>query len=220
MYVELQHPVHRALEERPVVAHHDDTAGQVVEEPFEAVEACEVEVVGGLVEQEHVEAAQEDRGQRGSSRLTTGKRDGRALEGRLRQPEVGDHASCPGIEIGSARREVPVEGGAVRVGDDGVITRGRQRRRGALEFQLGRGDAGSSGEELEQGLVTPVRLLRQVSDPQRRRRRHHRAPIGLIEPGEDAQQRRLANAVRADDPEPRARSDRQADPVEDEDAAP
>ncbi len=41
-----------------------------------------------------------------------------------------------------------------------------------------------------------------------------RALVRLVEPGREAEQRRLARAVRADEPEPRARAERQVDAVE------
>ena len=46
---------------------------RLVHELLEPVEAGEVEVVRGLVEQEHVEAAQQDRGERGARRLPAGE---------------------------------------------------------------------------------------------------------------------------------------------------
>ena len=54
-----------AVEERPVVRHDDDRRRRRRHEALELVEPGEVEVVGRLVEQQHVLARQQDRGQRG-----------------------------------------------------------------------------------------------------------------------------------------------------------
>lgn len=57
--VQLDHPGHRAREELAVVAHQHGPGAQVLHEPLEPVEP--VEVVGRLVEQEEVVAAQQQR---------------------------------------------------------------------------------------------------------------------------------------------------------------
>ena len=72
--VELEHPGDGAVEEGAVVGHDDDAAGSSSRNALEPVEPGEVEVVGRLVEEEHVEAAEQDRGQRGARRLPTGER--------------------------------------------------------------------------------------------------------------------------------------------------
>ena len=62
--VELEYAVDRAVEERAVVRHDDDAAVELGEERLEQVETREVEVVRRLVEQEHVEAREQDRRER------------------------------------------------------------------------------------------------------------------------------------------------------------
>ncbi len=59
----------RPLEEGAVVRHHHRRRVEPEDELFEAVEAVEVEVVGGLVEQEHVEPGEEQPGELGASGL-------------------------------------------------------------------------------------------------------------------------------------------------------
>ena len=61
--VELDDPGHGAGEELAVVADDDDARARPVDEPLELVEAGQVEVVGRLVEQQHVVAGQQQRGQ-------------------------------------------------------------------------------------------------------------------------------------------------------------
>ena len=52
--VDDEHVGDGALQEGPVVAHHDEGAGPVVEEVLQHPQRVEVEVVGRLVEQQHV----------------------------------------------------------------------------------------------------------------------------------------------------------------------
>ena len=81
--VELEHARDRAVEERAVVRHDHRAAGEVVvQEALEPVEAGEVEVVGRLVEQEHVEAGEQDRGEVRARRLAA--RRAPASRGRAR----------------------------------------------------------------------------------------------------------------------------------------
>ena len=54
LVVDRQHVGHRALEEGAVVADDDDRAGPVLEDVLQDSERVEVEVVGRLVEQQHV----------------------------------------------------------------------------------------------------------------------------------------------------------------------
>ena len=70
LLADLDDAVDGAVEEGAVVRDDDDRAGQTGHEALEPVEAGEVEVVGGLVEQEHVEAREQDGGERGPRRLT------------------------------------------------------------------------------------------------------------------------------------------------------
>ena len=220
MLVELQDPCDRALEERAVVTHDDDATGEVVEEPLEALQSGEVEVVGRLVEEEHVEPAQQDRGQRRARGLAPRERVGGNVEQVLGHSEVGDHAAGARVEIGSPGTEVRVERSAVGVGD-GVVARGRCQGRGrALELRLGRGDARSAGQERRQGLARPFGLLGQVADPQRRRCRDDRSPIGPVEAGQEPEQGRLAHAVGPHHAEPGPGPDGDVDGIEDGDTAP
>jgi hypothetical protein len=103
------------FEERPVMAHDDDTTGPRRQVPLESVEAVEVEVVGRLVEQEHVGADQEQRRQRGPGRLAPGQGVHRGVEGLRGETEVGADGPESGLEVSAAHVEVGVEGGGVSV---------------------------------------------------------------------------------------------------------
>jgi hypothetical protein len=59
-------------------------------------------------------------------------------------------------------------------------------------------------------------LLREVADRERRRRGADAPVVRLLEPGQQPQQRRLPGAVRADEPDPRARRHDEVDAGEDD----
>ena len=61
------------LEEVPVVGDHDQGAGPAVEEVLEDVEGVDVEVVGGLVEQQHVGLVEQQHQQLEAAALATGQ---------------------------------------------------------------------------------------------------------------------------------------------------
>src|SRR6185503_7214760 len=61
--LEVQHVVGGRVQEGTVVAHDQDTAGEVAQVPLEPLRRLEVEVVGGLVEQEEIRGSDELAGQ-------------------------------------------------------------------------------------------------------------------------------------------------------------
>ena len=134
--------------------HDHRAAGQlVVQEPLEALEAGEVEVVRRLVEQEHVEAGEHDRGQARPRRLPARERGHLEVEDAGREPEVGAHRADAGVEVGRAEREVALERVGVRVVGARAPGRPSARRRG-VERVLGVGrDPGAPGEVRAHGLA-------------------------------------------------------------------
>ena len=86
----------------------DDAHRQRVEEPLEPAQPREVEVVGRLVEQEDVEAREQDRGERGAGRLAA--REGRELApGARAEADVGQDGPGAGLEVLAAEGEEAVE---------------------------------------------------------------------------------------------------------------
>src|SRR5204863_6370991 len=83
----------------------------------------------------------------------------------------------------------------------------------AVDVMVGpeqRRERSPSGLSAGEGIAgLPVGLLRQVADRESRRASLHAAALRLLEPGEHAQQRRLAGAVRADDADTAASADGQ-----------
>ena len=142
MLVELEDAVDGGLQEGPVVGDDHQPAVGLVEEALQAGQAGEVEVVGGLVEQEDVEAGQEDGGQRGPGRLPA-----RELRHLHRQPvggqaEVGAHRLGPGLEVGTAQGQVALEGRRVALVAAGLGQGGG----GRFQLGLGRGHPGAPAQ--------------------------------------------------------------------------
>ena len=111
--------------------HHDDRGRRAVDEPLELVEPREVEVVGGLVEQQHVLLRQQDRRERRPRGLPTAEVADGDVEPVGRQPDLGEHRAGAGIEVVATEREVVLE--RLAVGDDRlrVVARARASRRRA-----------------------------------------------------------------------------------------
>ena len=157
--VELEHAVDRPVEERAVVRHHDDAAVQLGEERFEQVEPGEVEVVGRFVEEEHVEAGEEDRGEGSPCGLAARHRGHRHVEELGRQTDAVDHGRGPRVEVGCPEREVAIECRGVH-----VVGAGRRRR----------SDASVVASNAACASVTPVRRAEEGAQ------RLARVPVGFL----------------------------------------
>ena len=111
--VELDDPGHHPGEELAVVGDQHDPGAQPAHERLEPLEPGQVEVVGGLVEQHDVEAAEQQRGQRGAGGLPAGQRGHQRVRADV-EAEVGEHRRQPLVEVRGAAGQPVVE--AVRVG--------------------------------------------------------------------------------------------------------
>ena len=106
--VELDDPGHAAGEELAVVGDQHDAAAQAADERLEPLEPGEVEVVGRLVEQHDVEAAQQQRGQRDAGGLAARQRGHQRVRADV-EAEVGQHRRQPLVEVGGAAGQPAVE---------------------------------------------------------------------------------------------------------------
>ena len=147
-------------------------------------------------------------------------------------PTTGVDAHAPRLrfELDDARHPLE-EGTVVRDGDHAAAVRGEE----ALE-QLEPGEVEVVGRLVQQqhvGVGSEDRLemtsrrlaarqpfgrplLHEVGDAQAARLARDRARVRLFDPREQAQQRRLADPVRADDADPAGRRDGQRERVEDD----
>ena len=189
---------------------------EVLLEPLERVE---VEVVGRLVEQQQVRIGDDQPGQR-RPRLLAARQRGRRLRPLVAgEAEAGQRALDPLVErvaaedlepvqelgVGAARRPVPsrsiagqplghpLEVGGARPDRRPQVRRGHER---LVEVRL-------LGEQPEGQAALAMDL----------------AAVGLVAPGGEPQQRRLAGAVRPDEADPVAERDRRVDRVEDDERA-
>ncbi len=85
-----------------------DTAGKPGEEPFQPFEPGEVEVVRRLVEEEHVEAREQDRRQRDTSRLAA-REQPHPLPGGAGESDIGERHTCARREVVAAEGEKAIE---------------------------------------------------------------------------------------------------------------
>ena len=200
--------------------HHDDRAVGLVHELLEPVEAGEVEVVGRLVEQQHVEAAEQDRRERGA-----------APPGRPRAPRPRRRAgrrpgprSAHTAPMRASRSSPPSARNRSSASVYASAWVGSVAERGGEPVELRRSRSATPVRRAEvaaQRLAGPgVGLLGQEADGQRTpARARPRRASSATSTREHAQQRRLADAVRADDAEPVARGDGHRHVVQHEPAA-
>ena len=211
--VEFEDPLGDVVEEVPVVGDGQDGALVVGEVLLEPQHALGVEVVGRLVEQQQVGLGQQQLAQRHAAPLATGQ-----VGDRL----VGRRAAQRVHRLLELRVEVPGVGGV-----DLLLQLAH------LLHQL----VGVVGGHQLGDLVVPVELRLDRPRPPRRSRgrsssRRAAAPaedadrgagreegvavVGLVEPGHDLQDARLAGPVRTDDADLRAGKEVQGDVVEDD----
>ena len=201
----------------------DDDGGAVEgrEQALEQRAADRVEVRLGLVEQQHVRVLREAGGERDQLALAAGERArrqgrGRPPRGRRRAASRGRGRRCSARRRPpSARRAPPGGGGRAPSG------RGRRRARARPSCSATRCSSRSSSSRSGRAARTVSSGVRSSpsgccgrNETTMPRRRTDGAGVRLLEPGEQAQHRRLAGAVRADDADAGARLDREVEPVE------
>jgi hypothetical protein len=161
MLLQLHDAIDGLVEEGPVVADDDHAAGQPVEEAFQSVQAREVEVVGGLVEQEHVEAGQQDGSERGPGGLAAGQRSHRDVQAVDGQAHVGADLGGAGLQVVAAQGQEVFEGGRVVVQRIRVVG---QPLGEAVELVAGLGHARAPSQVGEKRLALQgVGLLGQIA---------------------------------------------------------
>ena len=186
--VELDDPGDAAGQELPVVGDQHDAAAQAAHERLQALEAGEVEVVGGLVEQHDVEAAEQQRGQRRPGRLAAGQRRHQGVGADV-EAEVGQHRREPVVEVGRTAGQPVVE----------ARRRRRRRRPGSSDPSAAAAASiaavapvapGTAGEVAGDGLAR--RRARAPAAASRRRRRE-----GAVDTGAGQRRRRRRRGAAA-----------------------
>ena len=196
--VELDDVGDDTFEEGAVVAHHHEGLVAGEDEALQPVETVEVQVVGRLVEEEHVEARQQGRRERHPGRFPA--RQGRRglLGERSVESEVGQGGAEAGVEVGAAEREPSVECPGIAVVGPGDPA---ARRVGGLgQLGLGGGHARTATDEPGDRLLgIAIGFLGQEAHRRLRRRAHDLAVLRCEPPGEEGQERGLAGPVGADE---------------------
>ena len=183
---------------------------------LEQFEAVEVEVVGGLVEQVHVEAAQLQRGERSTCRLAARQRRRRLPEQPIGQTERVPDLPILRVEVGGSDRQPAFERDRVPVARHPARKRrGRASRRRVVPARPVT-PARRRNISCTVSSLAALGLLHQTADVRRRWSGDHRAGVGRDLTGEHAEQRRLADTVRSDETGAATGDDRHIDPVEDD----
>ena len=212
--IELEDPLGDVVEEVAIVGDRDDRARVLLEEPLQPVDRLGVEVVGRLVEQQQVGVAEEQAGEGHAALLAARERRdvgvvGRAAQGVHRDVDVALEA--PGVRGG----DLVLERGLL--GADGLVVGVRVGPLGhdrvVLVDQVL--DLADAVEDVALDVLGRVELglLAEVADGEARREASL-TDEAVVEAGHDPQQARLAGAVRADDPDLRARVERDRDVLE------
>ncbi len=198
------------------MADHHGAGAQAGDEALQPVQPVQVEVVGRLVEQEDVVAAEQQRGEAGAGGLAAGQRRSSAWSRSTSRPSSAATCAGPLVQVGAAEGEPALQSVRVRV----VGARPPRRRaprwrrpsRPARRLTPVR-RARNSPDRLAR---PALRLLRQVADGRRGRAERDRALLAWDQPGEDTQQRGLARAVGPDQPDHVAGRDDQVEVGEEE----
>ena len=207
--VELEDPARHVVEEVAVVRDRDHAARELLQEALEPGHRLGVEVVRGLVEQQHVGGLQQQAAQSDAALLAAGERRDVRVAGR--QPQRVHRDLDLLVEVPQVLRVDLVLQARELVGR--VVRVVRRDLLVALDDLL------LLGHRFHHVLEHVLRriehwLLRQVADA-RALRGEGLAREVLVDAGHDAQQRRLARAVRAEHADLRVAVERQPDALQD-----
>ena len=198
------------------MGHREDGAGVALEVVLEPLHRLGVQVVGGLVEQQQVGLLQQELAQCDATPLSTGEvvdecLRRRAAQGVHRLVELGvDVPRADGVEVVLQLAGLGAQGVVVGVGLGHLGVGGLQARHLGLDL----------GHRLldvleHRGALRERRLLLEHADA-RVGVAHEVAVVGVVEPGHQLQQRRLAHAVGTDDADLRPVQERERHVVEDD----
>src|SRR5260221_3079105 len=187
------------IEEFAVVRDEQERLARAAQEIVEPVERRNVEVVGGLVEQQQLRILEQERRQRRAHLPAAREQNGRLRERRLRksQPAQDLLGAVPPVEL-VVMRELLVQLGQLAAQLDLLVLGSCARERGVHRFdaRLQPGAPGHAGQhafdQRPRRQLAP--LLRPVT-PAVLAPELHAACVGLDAAREDLHQRRLSSAV-------------------------
>ena len=151
------HPVGHPVEEHPIMAHDDHRAGPVLQEVFQGTQGVEIQVVRGLVEEQHVRTFSQNHQQLETPALATRESpDGRPrqLTGEPEAPISRMFIGSPGFLVGPATRSW------TRADGSSSVSAGRSNRSdGRTPLDLSRAGDGLPGQDRQQGRLLTRWLL-------------------------------------------------------------
>ena len=199
MLVQLEDVLDHSVEEVAVVGHNCYATLEPADPVLEPREPFEVKVVGWLVQQEEIEAGEQHRRECGARPLTSGQ--GTHLEIEVcRKVQRIAHLGGPRIDVPASQCPEPLHSLGIRLDGSEVLFHAAFER---VHSCCHRAEARTSQEIAHHGFVRQrVVLLSDEPNLERRGIASQSSRVGGLESREDAQQRRLACAVTAHDPEP------------------
>src|SRR4051812_20480641 len=213
------------VEQVPVVGDDEHGALEVAYELLDDPAALDVEVRLRLVEQQDVGPEDEARGERDELALAAAQRGHRALEVAVGEAELAQMADRVALEAVGPGRLPLLEQARVAL-EHALHPVEVARERGVRELRLAAREVGLERREVRPGVadrpahaaLVAADQLREVRDD-RAAAQGHRAGVGLVASREQAQERRLAGAVGADQPDAGAGGQLEVEAVEDPPAA-
>ena len=206
------------IEEGPVVRRDEERAGPPAEVLLEPFEGVEVEVIGRLVEQQQVRIGDDQARQRRPGLLATRQGRRRLRPFVPREPEAAQRALDPLVERVATEDLVLMEKlGIGVVGHPSLALHRRQPLGHPIEMRRAGPDRGPQVRRGHERLVE-VGLLGEQAERQAALAMDL-AAVRFVTTGRQAEERRLARPVRADQPDPVAERDRRVDRIEDDERA-
>ena len=193
--VHFGHTVDHGIHEGAVMADYDDGAGIAAQKALEPLNAFQVQMVGGLVQHEHVGVADQKLRERDAHLPATGKVIGAAAHVVFTEAQAEKHAAHLRLQGVAAQGFVHVAGltRRIKLGCSGIITQfGFEPAQALLRFQ----DLDLAGDDLfEDGPILHFDgFLLQVAHVGSLRKQDT-AFVGVVFAGNDIQKRGLAGTV-------------------------
>ena len=212
MWVQLDDLSDRVCKQLAIVGDEDDRASMGMKQRSQSPQPIVIEVIGRLVQQHDVEPRDRQRREPRPRSLASGQAPQRTVEEFLIEPELKECSRHPRIDIAAAKGQPPLECGGMSL--DHIQFARHQRPRPVLQLPARSGDADTFEDHAPHCRLRAARAadLREVSHGPEAT---DGATVGSFETSQDAEQRRLASAVLADQPDPSSSVDAQTDSIED-----
>ena len=201
----LEQGIAGTVQEVAIVGDNHGRALPLAELTLEPLHGRDIEVIGGLVQQEHVGLREQQARQIGTRALPAGEMIERHVEIRLGETQAGEHLlDAIVIQVAAEALEVLLE--------PAVFFHGRLAAGVIRHFKLQAGELGLLADEFHEDRFTRVPdrafelkigLLGQIARAQTFEASHF-AGRGLLQADQDAQQGGLADAIGADEGQARA----------------